>query len=162
MSKMKCFYHNEREATCTCVGCGKGLCSPCGSISKPQRCADCLTEANRKEYNSFLYTAIVSAFFFFITAMILVFTVGVSAFRSPMWWFLMAVVATIPWGWRFLHSLFPVFFLSTSILLMILALIFTALLSFFAGIVVMPWQIFSIIRLYARTRAARKRFFEST
>jgi hypothetical protein len=121
-----------------------------------------MMKANEKEFKSFFYTAIVSAFFFFVTAMILVFTVGVKAFGSPLWWLLIIVVSTIPWGWRFLHSLFPVFFLSTSIILMILALIFTALLSVFAGIVVMPWQIFSIIRLYARTRAARKKFFENT
>lgn len=117
-----------------------------------------MMKANEKEYKSFLYTAIVSAFFFFITAMILVFTVGIEAFSSPLWWLLILVVSTIPWGWRFLHSLFPVFFLSTSILLMILALIFTALLSVFAGIVVMPWQIFSIIRLYLKTRSVREKF----
>ncbi len=159
MSEMKCFYHNETDATCICVDCGKALCSPCGSISKQPRCADCMTESNQKEYNSFLYTLIVSAFFFVITAVILFFTIGVPAFRSPLWWLLMVVIATIPWGWRFLNSLFPVFFFTTSIIGMLIYLIFKALLSIFAGIVVMPWQFFSIIRLHLKTKAARKKFF---
>ncbi|MDD3959321.1 MAG: hypothetical protein PHF65_03890 [Oscillospiraceae bacterium] len=111
-----------------------------------------------KKFRHFLYTAIVSAFFFLVTALILFFAVGVSAFRSPLWWLLMIVIMTIPWGWRFLHSLFPAFFISTSIFLLVLYFIFEAALSVFAGIVVMPWQIFSIVRLFIKTQKLKKKF----
>ncbi|MBN1892114.1 MAG: hypothetical protein JW780_04970 [Clostridiales bacterium] len=155
---MKCFYHNEREATCTCIGCGKALCSSCGSISKPPRCADCLSQANRKEYNTFLYTLFVSAFFFTMTGIILLLFAGVSAFTSPWWWFLMILVASIPWGWHFLYSLIPIFFISTSVIGMILYLIFSVLLSVFVGIFVMPWKFVKITRLCIKTHRAKKLF----
>lgn len=158
---MNCFYHHETKATCTCVGCRKGLCSYCGSISTPPRCADCLIKANEKDRKSFLYTLIVGSFFFLVTAAVLFVAVGSAAFLSPLWWLILIVIATIPWGWRFLHSLFPVFFFSTSIFLFLLYLIFKAALSVFAGIVVMPWQIISAIRLSVQNRTVRKKFEES-
>jgi len=118
-------------------------------------------KANDKEAKSFLYTFIVSAFFFILTSVVLLFAVGTRAFHSPLWWLLIIVIATIPWGWRFLNSLFPVFFFSTSIIGMLVYVIFKALLSLFAGIVVMPWQIFSLIRFYTRAGAARRKFFKN-
>lgn len=38
---MKCFNHEEKDATATCQYCGKSLCKECVVQSSPCLCADC-------------------------------------------------------------------------------------------------------------------------
>ena len=46
---MKCYYHNDREATAMCRRCGKGLCTECASKHTPCMCDDCFTAVRIEE-----------------------------------------------------------------------------------------------------------------
>jgi hypothetical protein len=117
-----------------------------------------MAAANQKEYKSFLLTLILSAFFFSVTVAVIYFSAGPESFRSLWWWLLIFVLATVPWGWRFLNSLLPVFFFTTSIIGWVFYLLFKSAVSLFVGIVIMPIQIIKIIRLYIKTKIARSKF----
>ncbi len=59
---MKCFFHNDRDATAVCQGCGKCLCPECVSGHSKVSCADCLIRRNnsaRKQIYISLATAII-------------------------------------------------------------------------------------------------------
>lgn len=48
---MKCFYHEDREATATCQHCGKALCRECAALHTPCLCQECaeLLENERQQ-----------------------------------------------------------------------------------------------------------------
>lgn len=117
-----------------------------------------MVAANQKEYKSFLLTLILSAFFLSVTVAVIYFFAGSESFRSLWWWLLIFVLSTVPWGWRFLNSLLPVFFFTTSIVGWIFYLLFKSAVSLFVGIIIMPIQIIKIIRLYIKTNIARSKF----
>jgi len=47
---MKCAYHNEVDAICKCVKCGKDICEPCKvEVSGEDQCKECIAKSLEKQ-----------------------------------------------------------------------------------------------------------------
>jgi len=103
---MKCFHHNDKEATATCQRCGKGLCFECTTRFSMLFCEDCILSYN-KSVIAQMYKGIAVTLIIFVGFMIILGNAKISSIES-----LGFAKALIPammiaftyWGWQFLSE----------------------------------------------------------
>lgn len=144
---MKCFNHNEMDATSTCQECSKGLCVNCSSRFNMMLCEGCLLSHNKSVATQmFTGLAITIAIFLSFTYFFgsLESSSGESIGYSKAV-FPSLVLAFTYWGWKFMTNYFPTLTMGTGFVwLVYFFLKFTA--SCLIGLIVGPYQIFKMLK----------------
>jgi hypothetical protein len=144
---MKCFNHNEMDATATCQECSKGLCVNCSSRFNAMLCESCLLNHN-KSVSTQMYTglaitiAILLGFTYFIGGMELPNgqTLGFAKAILPS-----LILAFTYWGWKFMTNHFPSLSMgSGTVWIMYFMIKFVAALHI--GLIVGPYQIYKMLK----------------
>src|SRR5262245_24974782 len=124
-SGMKCFVHNDRDATAMCPGCSRALCADCTARFTIVACEGCLLAHNRK---------VATAHWTRLVVTVVLFVGGVFFHRSmpvphtPEQVLTMAVFfPSVFWGWMFLSEHTPRTFLVLPIPAWLIAITFKAL-----------------------------------
>lgn len=144
---MKCFNHNEMDATATCQECSKGLCVNCSSRFNAMLCESCLLNHN-KSVATQMYTGLAITIAIFLG---FIYFIGSTEFRSGETLgfakaiFPSLIFAFTYWGWKFMTSHFPSLTMgSGNVWIMYFFLKFIA--SYFIGLIVGPYQIFKMLK----------------
>ena len=153
---MKCFYHNDMDATCQCNDCGKYLCTQCGSIYNPPLCHDCAAGRNIEQKQEAIKT-IILGIVFFVGAFIFC---NLISKDNPMPLDVhiefAIVFACVPWGWRALNKLTSDMFIGMSVIWWLIYFIIKLAISLFIGFFVMIYQIGKIIYLLVKSKSMDK------
>lgn len=141
---MNCSVHTDREATGTCVDCGRSLCPECCDKYKPVLCPSCAEARNKQELKKAVTTLVISAVLF-IAALIfnqnpdspwysMNRSVGSSIFTA-------LVLAGVPWGWITLNKITSNFFMFLPIIGWFFYVVVKLMLSMVIGIFAMIYKI---------------------
>jgi pheromone shutdown protein TraB len=144
---MKCFFHNDRDATAICQDCGRCLCPECIPRLPKVSCVDCLIRRNdsaRKQIYSSLATAII----IFTVVIFMLTDLKVSKnmiLDYSLSWKLALSASFTYFGWKFLSGRKNYIFIGN--LSFWFFYIFTKLaFSFVVGLFVGPLSIYQMIR----------------
>ena len=140
---MKCFFHNDRDATAICRDCGRCLCPQCASGHSRAICVDCHVMHNassRKRIYRNLATLIVifSAFIFTLHGLKVSRTLVLDYSIS---WKVALCACVTYYGWKFLSQRKSCFLMG-GVLFWIFYLYFKLAFSFLVGLVVGRVRIF--------------------
>lgn len=155
---MKCYYHNNREATAQCTDCGKYLCGECASHFEQPLCADCAQKRNGN-LKSMAFKNLGALIAAFVIAIVLTIFVASSDSRVNVFAQFIAdlliglALAGIPTGWRALNKITPSIFLILPLIGWVIYFLIKGVLSMAVGIVLLPVRTVKGLLQYARQKA---------
>lgn len=144
---MKCFAHDDRDATATCQPCGKGLCSECSRRFDLILCDTCLLAHNQAVLSQ-MYSGVAITVIIFAAATYFLGSMEMrdgTSFGFDKAWFLSLLLAFTYWGWKFLSERQRLAFLGNINFWLFYFLIKFAL-SYFVGLIVGPYQIYKMMK----------------
>ena len=143
---MKCFFHNDSDATAVCQDCGRCLCSECASGHSRAICVGCLVRRNASSRRR-IYINLAALGIIFSA---LLFTLhGVKVSRTivldySISWKVALCACFTYFGWKFLSKRQGYIFMGGG-LFWIFYLYFKLAFSFLVGLVVGPVRIFRML-----------------
>jgi hypothetical protein len=144
---MKCFFHNDRDATAVCQDCGKCLCKECIPRVSKVSCVDCLIRRNNSARRQ-IYISLATAVIIFVVVISMLTDLKVSrtlVLDFSISWKLALCASFTYSGWKFLSGRRNYIFIGNLSFWFIY--IFTKLVfSFVVGLFVGPLRIFQMIR----------------
>lgn len=154
---MKCFYHNDRDATAQCSECGKLLCSECAEEWTPALCPDCGKAASKKiksRARGVIAAAVILGAIGFLTAFC---SLGDKSlfdvnFFQRLGYSLLSgyCFAGLIFGWLALNRLTADMFLFLSVVGWLIYFLIKLFLSFFVGLFALPYYVIKEIRQIRR------------
>lgn len=155
---MKCLNHIDSEATALCQGCNKGLCVHCSTRFDTTLCEQCLLGHNKAVVDD-TWTDLLMTVILFL---------GITwFFHKPQATHLPLInsatlgimFAFMYWGWKFLSNLFPLVWIGSGLVWLILTIVkFIA--AYFVGLIVGPFQIIKAVRQIRATSRLRQQIVE--
>lgn len=156
---MKCFNHNDREATATCSMCGKFLCTECASQYNPPLCTECVNKNANDVLKENIKMLLIGLALFIVA---FIFTGSLSV-RSAMNYhsmferiILSLMFAGIPFGWNALSRITSNIFVALPIVGYLFYLWLKFILSLFIGIFIMLFR-FAVIIFHIVQALMRKK-----
>ena len=103
---MKCFFHNDRDATAVCQDCGKCLCPECIPRLPKVSCVDCLIRHNNSARKQ-IYSSLATAVIIFVVVIFMLTDLKVSktlVLDFSISWKLALSASFTYFGWKFLSG----------------------------------------------------------
>ena len=143
---MKCFFHNDSDATAVCQDCGRCLCSECASGHSRAICVGCLVRRNASSRRR-IYINLATLVIIFSASVFILHGLKVSrtlVLDYPMSWKVALCACFTCLGWKFLSNRQGCFFIGGG-LFWIFYLYFKLAFSFLVGLVVGPVRVFRML-----------------
>lgn len=144
---MRCFYHEEIQATHTCTDCGKPLCEHCSKFFVPPLCVDCakrsndriLNEAKKKAYLNLVVFA-VGCIWFFFSYIFDGMNLFIAILGCPIGGIFALSLFGIPAGWKALDKITPSIFLILPLIGWVIYFIIKLVLSMLFAAFILPYR----------------------
>ena len=144
---MKCFFHNDRDATAVCQDCGKCLCTECVPRVSKVSCVDCLIRHNNAARKQ-IYSSLATAVIIFVVVIFALTDLKVSRALvldfSISWKLALGAVFTY-FGWKFLSGRRNYIFIG-NLSFWFFYIFFKLAFSFMVGLFIGPLRVFQMIR----------------
>jgi hypothetical protein len=144
---MKCFFHNDRDATAVCHNCGKCLCPECIPRLPKVSCADCLIRLNNSARKQ-IYISLATAILVFTIAVFTLTGLKVSktlVLDFSISWKLALSASFTYFGWEFLSGRRNYIFIG-NLSFWFFSIFFKLAFSFIVGLFIGPFRVFQMIR----------------
>lgn len=144
--KMKCAYHNDKDAVATCNICGKTLCSACASVINPPQCIGCYREGLVSRMYAARRALITDILLGIAVAIFLPVLMSWLGDNNTYGLVVRLLFFGAPFGWRFFNKITPNIFLFMPIIGWVIYFCIKFGLSMTAGIFVAPYTIWKEIK----------------